>query len=177
MTYVIVDFEATCCDDGSVPRHEMEIIEFGAVALDGDGPHILGEFQSFVCPSIHPYLTPFCTKLTSITQDMVDDAPNFPQVLKDFRAWLQTLEDPIFCSWGNYDRNQLRQDCTYHKQPFPFSWKHINIKEKFAQNVGLPKGVGLGQALRKVGLRFVGKAHRGIDDARNMAALSGHIFL
>lgn len=27
----VIDFEATCCDRGTVPRHPMEIVEFGVV--------------------------------------------------------------------------------------------------------------------------------------------------
>jgi inhibitor of KinA sporulation pathway (predicted exonuclease) len=29
--YLIIDLEATCSNVGEVPRHEMEIIEIGAV--------------------------------------------------------------------------------------------------------------------------------------------------
>ena len=32
--YLIVDVEATCADDGSLPRQRMEIIEIGAVLLN-----------------------------------------------------------------------------------------------------------------------------------------------
>jgi len=32
--YVIVDLEATCSRDATVPREEMEIIEIGAVMVD-----------------------------------------------------------------------------------------------------------------------------------------------
>lgn len=31
---LVIDFEATCCDLGTVPRNEMEIIEFGATKID-----------------------------------------------------------------------------------------------------------------------------------------------
>ena len=72
MTYIIVDFEATCCDSGTVPRNETEIIEIGAVALDGQGPGIRDEYQSFIKPVRHQTLTGFCKQLTSITQEMVD---------------------------------------------------------------------------------------------------------
>ena len=32
--FLIVDLEATCSNDGSIPREEMEIIEIGAVMLN-----------------------------------------------------------------------------------------------------------------------------------------------
>ena len=50
MTYIIVDFEATCCNRGTVAREQMEIIEIGAVALVGHEPEVQSEFQCFVKP-------------------------------------------------------------------------------------------------------------------------------
>ena len=38
------------------------------------------EFHSYVRPSINTTLTPFCTKLTGITQDTVDAAPSLDEV-------------------------------------------------------------------------------------------------
>ncbi|CAM2010020.1 3'-5' exonuclease [Acanthopleuribacter pedis] len=176
MTYLIVDFEATCCDAGSVPRNEMEIIEIGAVALDPKSLRIIDEFERFVKPQRHPLLTNFCASLTSITQRDLDRADSFPEVLKSFQAWIGQFENPVFCSWGNYDKNQLLQDCRYFKVPFPFDEQHINIKQRFAENKGYRKGMGLGRAIKTMGLTFHGTAHRGIDDARNMARLAPHIF-
>ena len=43
--YLIVDLEATCCDSGTIPRHEMEIIEIGAVMLNRATWEIDSEFQ------------------------------------------------------------------------------------------------------------------------------------
>ncbi|MBN4055543.1 exonuclease domain-containing protein [bacterium AH-315-K03] len=176
MTYIIVDFEATCCDKGSVARNEMEIIEIGAVVLNGKGPEILDEFQCFIKPVRNPRLSEFCTSLTSIKQGMVDVAEGFPAAMEQFQAWIEGFDKPLFCSWGYYDKSQLMQDCQYHHSQYPFSDEHINIKQRFSNNRGYKKGLGLDQALKSVGLTFCGTAHRGIDDARNMANLSSYIF-
>jgi len=155
----------------------MEIIEIGAVALDGNGPSILDEFQCFIQPVRNSALTDFCTKLTTISQDMVASAETFPLVMSRFTDWIQTFDEPIFCSWGNYDKNQLKQDCRFHGVEYPFSDAHINIKQKFSDNMGHKKGLGLGRALKTLNLKFCGTAHRGIDDARNMASISKYIFI
>ena len=176
MTYVIVDFEATCCDKSSFPRDEMEIIEIGAVAIDRTELNVVSEFESFVQPVRNPKLTKFCVSLTTITQTQVSSAPLFKAVHRKFQHWLDTLECPIFCSWGQYDKKQLVQDCNYHKVEYPFDAQHINVKKLFAKNRGLRKPCGLGQAVRTTGLQFEGQAHRGIDDARNIARLSYDIF-
>jgi inhibitor of KinA sporulation pathway (predicted exonuclease) len=169
--YVIVDLEATCCDQGMIPREEMEIIELGAVMLNGGDLKIESEFQRFVKPVRHPRLTPFCMKLTSIRQRDVDQAQPFPQVLSEFADWVAQFPNHLFCSWGDYDRKQLEQDCRFHDLPFPFPGRHKNIKQAFSDYMRTRKRFGVGRALRKLGIERIGTAHRGIDDARNIAAI------
>jgi len=168
---VIVDLEATCCNDNSFPRHEMEIIEIGAVAVNSATGEIRAEFQSFIRPVRNPVLTDFCIELTSISQEQVDYADNYPAVLKALGAWLASLENYDFCSWGFYDRRQFEQDCQFHSIPYPFAGPHRNLKIEFAEAVGSKKKMGVGGALRKLGLEFEGTPHRGIDDARNIARI------
>lgn len=79
--YLVIDLEATCADDGSIPDNEREIIEIGAVLVETAGLTTVEEYQSFVRPVQHPVLSPFCTELTTITQAEVDAAPLFPEVL------------------------------------------------------------------------------------------------
>lgn len=174
--YLVIDFEATCCDRGSVPRDEMEIIEFGAVMVDAADFRVVDEFERFVRPRRHPMLTPFCRALTSIEQSDVDTAPTFPECVAAFEPWSRRYRDVAFCSWGDYDRDQLRQDCDFHRIPNPISAPHRNVKRLFSERQGLTKKYGLAQAVARAGLRFAGTHHRGIDDARNIAALLPFVF-
>jgi inhibitor of KinA sporulation pathway (predicted exonuclease) len=169
--YVVIDLEATCCDDDTIPRDEMEIIEIGAVLVDGRTLAPVGEFQTFVRPQRHRKLTAFCTGLTTITQADVDAAPRFPDALARLDAFLRG-KDALFCSWGGYDRNQLRRDAQRHRvKKLPLGERHLNLKAAFSQRLGEPREYGTGQALRRVGLGFAGTHHRAIDDARNIARL------
>ena len=84
--YLIIDLEATCCDDKSIARHDMEIIEIGAVLLNAQTMEIESEYQSFVQPILNSTLTDFCRSLTSITQEDVDCAPRFPEAIKNFQT-------------------------------------------------------------------------------------------
>lgn len=122
-SFIVVDLEATCDDQGAVPRHEMEIIEIGAVLVTASALQVEDEFQAFVKPVRHPVLTRFCRELTSIAQT------------------------------------------------YPMPSPHLNLKRLFSETRNLRKKLGVGQALRAVGLEFEGTAHRGIDDARNIARL------
>lgn len=174
--YLVIDFEATCCDKGTVPREHMEIIEFGAVMVEASSLDIVDEFQSFVRPTRHPELTAFCTQLTSIRQRDVSSAPSFKEVMGFFKSWLCQYKGFIFCSWGDYDLKQLRQDCDFHNLPYPISASHVNVKRLMAERQCLSKKLGLGQAIQLAGLKFTGTHHRGIDDARNIARLLPYVF-
>jgi inhibitor of KinA sporulation pathway (predicted exonuclease) len=169
--YLVIDFEATCCDQGSVPREQMEIIEIGAVMVDAHTLQAVDEFQSFIRPVRHTQLTAFCTELTSISQAEVEAAPGFGEFTEQFKPWLYRYANFVFCSWGDYDLKQLRQDCAFHQLPNPISAPHWNVKRMFTEQQHLKKRPGLGPAIKLAGLTFSGTAHRGIDDARNIARL------
>lgn len=166
----VIDFEATCCDKNSFPRHEMEIIEIGLVIVDIDTLEIVDKFQSFVKPVRHKILTPFCKQLTTITQETIDKSDSFKIVNERLMKFLGNY-GPTFCSWGFFDKKQLHQDCTYHQVKYPFNDKHINLKEEFAYLQGMNRAPGVGKALSMCKLKFEGTPHRGIDDAINIAKL------
>ncbi len=169
--FLIIDLEATCCNVKTIPSHQMEIIEIGAVMLNSTTWEIDSEFQQFIQPVIHPQLTAFCTELTSICQNDIKDAPQFPEAISKLKTWMHEFPDYIFCSWGNYDKKQFQQDCSYHKIPYPFSEEHINIKKEFSEYIGVSKGFGMAKALAHLDIELQGTHHRGIDDARNIARI------
>jgi 3'-5' exoribonuclease 1 len=168
--HLVIDLEATCDERHRMPRNETEIIEIGAVLVDTQTLLAVEEWQSFVRPVLHPLLTRFCTKLTSITQAQVDEAPAFSVVIAALRSFIAS-RDVLFCSWGDYDRAQFARDAHRTGVELPLGDHHFNIKDAFNRLVGDRKVRGVGQALAYTGLRFQGTAHRGIDDARNIARL------
>ena len=175
MNRIVVDFEATCCTQDEFPRDEMEIIEIGACCVSNE-LEVISDFQAFIRPVRNPMLTEFCKELTTISQDDVDGADIFPAVLERFKVWIDSYESSLFCSWGAYDKKQLLQDCNYHKVQFPFSDEHLNLKVEYSSFLSSKKKFGVGQALRKAGMEFVGTQHRGIDDARNISRLVSYIY-
>jgi len=166
-----LDLEATCCDDDSFPTSEMELIEIGALMVCGESLQTVDEFNIFIKPVRHPQLTEFCTNLTSITQADVDSAPNFKQAIAEFKNWLYQFENYLFCSWGQYDLNQLKQDCGFHEESYPIAAPHLNLKMQFSKAQKVRKHQGMVGALRLAGLPLEGRHHRGIDDARSIAKL------
>lgn len=169
MHSIIRNLEATCwADERRLER--MEIIEIGAVKLASSGGPVLAEFSAFVRPALEPTLSDYCRELTGITQADVDNADPFPLVLERFLAW---MGEPSlrFCSWGQYDLNQLRLDCDRHSLVFPTHFAdHLNVKNAWAAWKSV-KPRGLARALRLMGMELEGRHHRGIDDARNIARI------
>lgn len=174
-SYLVIDLEATCCDRGTIPLGQTEIIEIGAVMADAQSLQPVDEFDAFVRPVRHPLLTDFCVELTSITQSQVEAAQGFPEVLARLLQWANAYPNCLFSSWGDYDRKQLARDCSFHRIRCPFP-EHVNLKRLFAQKMGLRKADGMAPALRRVGLPLEGTHHRGIDDARNIVRLLPYIF-
>lgn len=172
--YLIIDVEATCCDQGTIHRKEMEIIEIGAVMVEASELSIVDDFVTFINPVRNPILTKFCTELTTIKQSDVDTAPKFPEAIQNLKEWMLQYENFLFCSWGDYDKQQFQQDCMYHQILYPFG-AHLNIKKQFSETQQLKKKYGMAGALRKAGIPLEGTHHRGIDDARNMAKLMPYI--
>jgi inhibitor of KinA sporulation pathway (predicted exonuclease) len=173
--FMVVDLEATCCDRQTIKRHEMEILEIGAVMVEARNLTFVSEFQAFVKPVRHPILSEFCQELTSITQEQIDRAPTYQKVISRFKQWQSSYPNFIFGSWGDYDRKQFEQDSKFHRIPYPISSEHVNLKQLFTDNQGLPKRYGMAQALELAGLELIGTHHRGIDDARNIARLMPYI--
>ena len=90
---VILDFEATCELN---KKWRNEIIEFPSVLLDTTTLTRLSEFHQYVKPKRNPQLTPFCTELTGIQQEWVDNAKPIEEVLIDYDRWLN--ENALFDS-------------------------------------------------------------------------------
>ncbi len=174
--YLVIDLEATTSRDGSVPKDEMETIEIGAVLVDAESLRVEAEFATLVRPVRHPVLTAFCTELTTITQGMVAEAPLFADAMAAFAQGMP-LSDPgvVFCSWGEFDRLQFERDCAYHRIPYPLP-VHNNLKRRFSDALGSSRrsrrrDFAVAEALAICHLEFEGTAHRGLDDARNIARL------
>lgn len=78
-TYVVFDVETT-----GLSAVYNTIIELAAVKVkDGE---IIDRFESFANP--HEKLSPLIIDLTGITDDMVENAPEIDDVIKDFHTWM-----------------------------------------------------------------------------------------
>ncbi|MEM8863414.1 MAG: 3'-5' exonuclease [Chloroflexota bacterium] len=173
MHHIVVDIEATCWKDWENAA-EMETIEIGAVKLDVSLKEV-DEFSIFIRPVINPILSDFCTRFTSIKQSDVAGANTFPKAFEIFFDWIGP-EPFVWYSWSDYDRKRLMDDLVYHKQPIPAQLhNHQDLKKLYADAEKLPKHVGMRRALKYLQIDYLGRQHRGIDDAKNTAEILKHV--
>ena len=186
--YVVLDFEATC-DQGKAPKPQ-EIIEFPSVLISGETYEIIDEFSSFVRPLHHPQLTPFCTELTGITQQQVDGAPLFPEVLSQHMAWLRSHHLQVFSgdegsnfafiTCGDWDLRRMLPNqcrvCEPRRDLIPHAYRQwINIKGHYMSFRGTKRAPGMAGMMRGLELDLIGHHHSGIDDSRNIARIAQHL--
>ncbi len=167
---LIVDVEATCWN-GKVPDGmDNEIIEIGVCLLDIYSGEVTNNKGIIVKPQ-KSVISPFCTELTTITQEMVDsegisfkDACNIlrKEYCSQSRAW---------ASFGAYDYKQFQKQCVSTGIPFPFGSSHINVKTLFALKTKLVREQGMAGALAILEIPLEGIHHRGVDDAKNIAKI------
>ncbi|MFA5759690.1 MAG: 3'-5' exonuclease [Clostridia bacterium] len=175
---LVIDIEATCWNDYLHKRCRQEIIEIGAVVLEEINGEMVqtGHFEETVKPIIHPILSSFCKKLTSIKQEEIDRSKKFPEVLSNLRKKIKEITNGksckkvIFASWGGFDKKQLLKDCKLHKIHYPFG-THWDIEKSFSKFVNNGEKYSVNNALKYLNKKFIGNKHRGIDDAINTAII------
>ncbi len=169
MIKVLFDLEATCWEINS-NNFKQEIIEIGAYKIDEFG-EVIDRFQQFVKPQLHPYLSRYCTELTSIQQKDIENAKPFPLVIEKFTSWIDE-EHYSLISWGSDDKELLHNNCMLHNCETGWLKKrHVDLKEEYRIIKNRQDKIGFAKALEIENITFVGTMHRAIYDAANMVNL------
>lgn len=165
----IVDIEATCYENPKQPDLN-EIIEIGIVLCDADY-NIIYEWSSLVKPKVNKNLSGFCKRLTRITQEEIDIALDFVDVMKIFQSDFETkygisTNALIWCSWGDWDLKCLVNNCERNSIQLPFGG-HKNLRSVYVdkKNDGVNNKCGLREVYRKENIGELPKHHRALIDA------------
>ncbi|KAG7945903.1 hypothetical protein I3843_14G011400 [Carya illinoinensis] len=172
--FVVIDFEATCDKDRN--PHPQEIIEFPSVIVSSVTGQLEACFQTYVRPTCNQHLSDFCKGLTGIQQIQVDRGVTLSEALLRHDKWLEKKgiksTDFAVVTWSNWDcRVMLESECRFKKiRKPPYFNRWINLKVPFHEVFG---GVrcNLKEAVEMAGLVWQGRAHCGLDDAKNTARL------
>ena len=172
----VVDVESTCWKGNPPPGEKSEIIEIGLCELDSRDLTIGGK-RSVLCQPIDSIISPFCTQLTTLTDDKlrVEGVP-FGAACTLIRTFHKT-RDRIWASFGDYDRRMFAECCARYDVVYPFGPRHLNVKTLASLAFGWRHEFGMEEVLRRLGLPLVGIHHRGGDDAANIAVILREILL
>lgn len=149
--YAIIDIETT----GGLAKRD-KIIEIAIIITDGTS--ILQEFTSFINPQRSiPYEI---TRITGITDDMVEDAPLFYEVAKEI---VLITEGAIFVAHNvNFDYNFIKYE--FDRLGYTYTRKQLcTVKLSRKAFPGL-KSYSLGNLIRHFDIS-VSARHRAYDDA------------
>lgn len=172
--FVVIDFEATCDKDKN--PHPQEIIEFPSVIVSSVTGQLEACFQTYVRPTCNQLLSDFCKDLTGIQQIQVDRGVTLSEALLKHDKWLENkgIKNTNFAvvTWSNWDcRVMLESECRFKKiRKPPYFNRWINLKVPFREVFGVAR-CNLKEAVEMAGLSWQGRAHCGLDDARNTAQL------
>ncbi|XP_058794721.1 ERI1 exoribonuclease 3 [Phymastichus coffea] len=173
---LVLDFEATC--KKSEILKPQEIIEFPCLVLSCDDWEVKDVFHRYVKPKVHVELSTFCSELTGITTDTLEDEQHFPQVFLDFCEWIKSghyfdeKDESAFVTCGDWDlKVMLPNQCQLENIKIPdYFDEWINLKTSFYTFTNYyPKS--LNDMLRHFKMEFKGKSHCGLDDAHNIARI------
>lgn len=166
---LIVDVEATCWDGPAPAGQTSEIIEIGLCLLE-TASGIRHSKRSILVRPERSTVSPFCTQLTGLTQEQVEQGISFAEACALLQSEYRSHQR-VWASYGDSDRLRFEKSCQERQIAYPFAPRHINVKILFALVHALPREVGMAHALQVLGMPLEGTHHSGADDAWNIAAI------
>ncbi|MGH1519988.1 exonuclease domain-containing protein [Chryseobacterium sp. JK1] len=168
---IIVDLEATCWENERIPiGQKVDIIEIGICKLNLTSKAISQKQSIYVIPE-RSEINRFCTKLTGITPQLIEEKGiYFEEACEKIRDEYNAL--PLtWAGYGNFDREQIIEQCDWLGIESPFSGQYLNVMYEFKDHFRLYKSIGLKRALDYLNMDFEGNHHSGADDAYNTAKI------
>lgn len=147
------------------PLMPIEILEIGAIKLN-DQLEIIDTFEMLIKPYLYKRINPNIKKITKITEDYLQNALPFKQVIKKFFNWCGN--NIIFCSWGKDDIIILESNCNFYKVNMPDINGFINIQNIFTED---EKELKLKEVVKKYDIEQNKSFHYAINDAYYTARL------
>jgi len=145
-----------------------EIIEIGAVMLD---EHLreIASFKEYVHPDYSNKVYAKYQKLTSITTEMLADAPCFQSVFARFCKWCGN--DYIIYSWSDNDIFTLEDNMLYHEMEIDDLPACYDIQPMFDDQISQnDRNMALSYAVWKLDIKVSsGHLHDALCDAKETA--------
>lgn len=166
----IIDVESTCWEGVKPPEGQVsEIIEIGICVLDRE-TWTIEDKRSIMVKPIQSEVSDFCTELTTITPEMVEEGISFEEACAILKSEYESRQR-LWASWGDYDRRMFERESKRKGVMYPFGNSHLNAKIMFGLLQGYYKAPGMQKALDRLDFEAIGTHHRGHDDAFNIARI------
>lgn len=174
-TLLIVDLNTTCWESpkDQPPGQKNEIIEISILSLSLRNP-VINEPKTIIIKPTTSKISRFCTRITTITQEEVDNGISFKEACQKLIDEMDTQKLP-WVSWGDFDKKMLMYQCNDTKTPYIFGAGYWSYGDTFAKLMGLEEEVNLSTAMKLLGLEFVG-SKRASDQVIGIATLMAECF-
>ncbi|MCI1955432.1 MAG: exonuclease domain-containing protein [Oscillospiraceae bacterium] len=166
MDFVILDLEWNGAYSKKLKGFLNEIIEFGAVRVDGQ-LNIVDTFEALIHPQVGKKISGKIRTLTSITNEDLDGGLRFMQAVSRFCKW---AKGAVVMTWGTSDILALIENCRYFcgNGRIPFLERYVDLQaycEHLLQNES-GQQMGLGTAAGLLGIDADGfDHHRALGDS------------
>lgn len=142
MQYIVLDLEWNQPLSYSSPAYKsvggkllFEMIQIGAVKMNGRR-EVVDSFSQLICPRHYVKLHPRIARITHISQEELEDAPDFQTAVDAFAKWCG--EDAVLLTWGCDDASVLEQNLSFFKCETKLG-KIYDIQTLFGEMIGNSK--------------------------------------
>lgn len=157
MIYSVIDVETTGGNPKSSKITEIAIYRH-------DGKQVIDEFVSLVNPEMP--IPEFVSKLTGISDQMVEDAPKFYEIAKKI---VEFTEDTVFVAHNvGFDYGMIRSE--FRRLGYDFRLPHLCTVRSSRHLIPNRESYSLGKLTRSLGIELIGR-HRAGGDALATAKL------
>lgn len=146
-----------------------EIIQVGCVVGNLKSGEILEEYCKHV--NIDKTLSEYISKLTGIKQRDIDNGTTIENVYDDLKILHKDYDCFRNClTWGGGDSESIKKAVKLDEEMYLFGRRWIDVKTVFISYMwsqGESHRSGLAKSLLRLGMRFEGRKHNAMDDAKN----------
>lgn len=171
--FYVIDFEFT---QGGHPKGRpvgffSEIIELGAVKIDGKTFQVTAEDHCFVKPHFYPKQLKEVAEFCMITDKEMATAITFPEMIQRIQS-LYIPEKTYFVGWGTEDYRVLNIGCERHGIDNPVLYEdYLDFADWYKWEMGDSQTTGLKRATEEQCIDTEMLWHTARDDAKNTGKL------
>lgn len=173
-----MDFEYTTSGNKRIDFRgdKIELLSIGAVFVDSETNEEIEQFYEVVKPKKNVILSEYCSELTKLTQEEVDNARCMKEVVDDFVMSTNKYSEIEYYIWGNFDYIALKKSMRISKYRGDFRKVVNNLRNiqprvsrsiKYNQEV-LSAEWGLQRVRLVYGMNESENKHNALSDAKDL---------